>query len=30
MNNMQEGKKDVSIKQEFYWKLKTVLSISIE
>jgi len=27
MNNMQEGKKDVSIKQEFYWKLKTVLSI---
>jgi len=27
MNNMQEGKKGVSIKQEFYWKLKTVLSI---
>jgi len=27
MNNMQEGKKDVSIKQEFYSKLKTVLSI---
>jgi len=27
MNNMQEGKKEVSIKQEFYWKLKTVLSI---
>jgi len=27
MNNMQEGKKDVSIRQEFYWKLKTVLSI---
>jgi len=27
MNNMQEGKKDVSIKQEFYWKLNTVLSI---
>jgi len=27
MNNIQEGKKEVSIKQEFYWKLKTVLSI---